>query len=177
MWNYRPEQFVVKTSVWVVAAMLALSPIASSAYGGNANTKTGCRCAVNNRASGKAVQQASCCSGRKAQAKVASSCCAFKKRAKRPCCSSGQDLNASSHPGCTCGQSCSCKSNQAPPPPAVPPTSGNTGSDQLAKLLAMASAQVDHVVTPPGSVSLRQVDWTVPATSLQRCIDLSCFLL
>ena len=176
MLNRLPKQLVVKTTVWVAVAMLALQPMSSFACDGSADANQGCS-GDSGRANDKAVQGARCCSARKARVSVSSGCCESKKRVARGCCSSGQELAAPFTDDCSCGLSCSCKSNRVPPLPVATPTNGNTGSDQLANMHASVSSRVVEVFDSRSGISRRQVDGTEPATSLERCIGLSCFLL
>jgi len=174
--NRLPKQFVVKTIAWAVAAMLALNPAASFANGGSAVANKSCS-ARSVRANDPAVQGASCCSRRKEKASVSSSSRASEKPAARRCCSSNEERAVPTPRGCDCGLSCSCKPDRGLPPPAFPPNNGNTGSDQLANLLAVASSHVVEVFDPLAGMSRRQAGWTAPSTSLERCIGLSRFRL
>ena len=179
MFERQREYFVVKSVVWVMAAMLALPPMAAPACDGTTNSKKKCCCTGLSPTSGKMAQRARCCSVRKP--KTASlSCCARKKQAKRSCCSrysTVRQTRTSSHGASLCRPLCSCNARPTPATPAVPPTKEGTSADQLAMIHAIASLPAGDVTDSSRGSAIRLIEGTTPTSSLQRCIELSRFLL
>ncbi len=176
MFERHREYFAMKPVVWVMAAMLALPPMAAPACDGTTNIKKKCCCTGHSLTSGKMAQQARCCSGRKPKT-ASSSCCARKKQAKRSCCSSTRQASISSGGASLCRPRCSCNARPTPATPAVPPSKEGTVADQLAMIHTSASSPAGDVTDSSRGVAIRLIDGTAPASSLQRCIELSRFLL
>ena len=160
----------MKAAVWLVATMMLLSPTASAGCACPDNAgQSGC-CASKRQATSEAPQNRGCCSRRAAQQRTRSCCNA---RQGHPESRAATELSQA----CKCGTSCVCSRQGVPAPPVVPPVRRDTLADQLALVLADSSARLAGGVELPRSASYRHGGGIAPATSLQRCIDLSRFRL
>ncbi len=96
----------------------------------------------------------------------------------RPCCcspiSSGGDLGQ-----CKCGPSCTCSQDQVPDPPAVPVNQGSTSGKQVtaAQAATFANSPFGQAETSGAQTQRPHGGLAARATSLERCILLSCFAL
>ena len=160
----------MKAAVWLVAAMLFHSPAASARCACPGEAGSGGCCASERQATSETPQGRGCCSRRTAQQRTRS--CCDTRRGRSESRATTELVEA-----CRCGTSCSCSRQSAPAPPVFPPIHRDTLTDQLALMLADSSAQSVGGVELPRSATHRHCGGTAPATSLQRCIDLSRFTL
>ena len=160
----------MKAAVWLVAAMMLLSPTASAGCAcPDQAGQDGC-CASTRQATSEAPQSRGCCSRRAAQQRTRSCCDARQRHSESQAATELVEA-------CRCGTCCSCSRQSAPVPPVFPPIHRDTLTDQLALMLADSSAQSAAGVELPRSAPDRRCGGIAPATSLERCIDLSRFTL
>ena len=155
--NLRKHAIMKNTVVWLLAAVLFHSPLCAPV------ASAGCVCR------GEAGQ-GDCCSRRVAKQRTRSCCNARTGHLERQ---STTRLGEA----CRCGTSCACSRESAPAPPVIPSTSRNRLVGELALALANISAPSSAGVELPRVVSYRHGGGPAPATSLDRCIDLSRFTL
>ncbi len=106
-----------------------------------------------------------------------SACCRLRDNAQPCCCSAVPSGRASAQ--CNCGPSCACSRDQAPDPPAVPVNQRRTTGEQVSAAQATVSVTPIPGQTDADGFQRERVEDQIggPATSLERCIQLSCFTL
>ncbi len=111
-------------------------------------------------------------------ATIKSACCDLRDSERPSCCSSvlsGRTSAQRSDGSCNCGPSCACSQDQVPDPPTGPVNQTSATGEQAAAASATSlPAQGD---AGGSQMERRQGCTGGPATSLERCILLSCFAL
>jgi hypothetical protein len=105
-------------------------------------------------------------------------CCRLRDNGQPCCCGSVPPGRASAQ--CNCGPSCSCRQDhQVPDPPAGPVNQSSTAGEQVSAAQAGVSAIPLPAQADVGGSRMERVQDRIggPATSLERCILLSCFTL
>lgn len=173
MFSNLDNSVFAKAIIWLVVVGLSLPTPAYSACGCS-NSTDGC-CCQKTRCGGQMPhgERYCCCCRHESPKSTSCCCCHHDTKPKANCCCSTTTQTAEKlNSPCTCGPNCMCGKNQAPTPPAVPPTHDPDPVVQLA-LVQLATLNVccgaDETLQRAASP---QTELFVATTSLGRCIDL-----
>lgn len=106
-----------------------------------------------------------------------SPCCRLHDNLRPGCCSPMPSGRAFAE--CNCGPSCACSRDQVPDLPAVPANQRSATGEQVAGAQTTLAAPLHRGQTDPGVSHAGRPHGCIDAraTSLERCILLSCFTL